>query len=197
MRHGVIGGITGAFIAVGISLLAQATWTTPRTWVTGEVVGAGQFNTHVRDNLQYLYANGVPSGLIAHFTGGTCPTGWTAQTSLEGRYLVGLPAGGTDGATVGTALTNTENRAVGRHTHTQNAHNHGITDTGHTHTFNQHGGSAGPFTATGTVWGNVSGNTGNSTTGITINNRTATNRNAGSVSGTNAPYEQRIACAKD
>ncbi len=55
MRHGVIGGITGAFIAVGISLLAQATWTTPRTWVTGEVVGAGQFNTHVRDNLTYLY----------------------------------------------------------------------------------------------------------------------------------------------
>ena len=54
MRHGVIGGITGAFIAVGISLLAQS-WTTPRTWVTGEVVSAGQLNTHVRDNLSYLY----------------------------------------------------------------------------------------------------------------------------------------------
>lgn len=30
-------------------------WTTPRTWVTGEVVTAAQMNTHVRDDLNYLY----------------------------------------------------------------------------------------------------------------------------------------------
>lgn len=31
-------------------------WTTPRTWVAGEVPAAATFNTHVRDNLAYLYA---------------------------------------------------------------------------------------------------------------------------------------------
>ena len=77
-----------------------------------------------------------------------------------------------------------------------NAHNHGITDAGHTHTYNEHGGTTSPFTETGTVWGNGSQNTGNSTTGITINNQTATNQNAGSVTGTNAPYVQLLACQK-
>ena len=52
------------------------------------------------------------------------------------------------------------------------------------------------LTETGTVWGNASGTTGSSTTGITINNRTATNQNAGSVTGTNAPYVQLLACQK-
>lgn len=31
-------------------------WTTPRTWVTAEVVTAAQLNTHVRDNLNFLRA---------------------------------------------------------------------------------------------------------------------------------------------
>lgn len=30
-------------------------WTTPRTWTTGELVTAAILNTHVRDNLAYLY----------------------------------------------------------------------------------------------------------------------------------------------
>ncbi len=139
---------------------------------------------------------GVPANAVIFIPATTCPTGYTEYTTLRGRYAVGLVANGTSAATVGTALTNTENRAVGQHTHTQNAHNHGITDAGHTHTYNEHGGSTSAFTATGTIWGNGSQNTGNSTTGITINNQTATNQNTGSVSGTNAPYVQLLACQK-
>ena len=30
-------------------------WTSPRTWTTGELVTAALMNTHVRDNLSYLY----------------------------------------------------------------------------------------------------------------------------------------------
>jgi hypothetical protein len=30
-------------------------WTTPRTWVDGETVSQTEMNTHVRDNLGYLY----------------------------------------------------------------------------------------------------------------------------------------------
>lgn len=42
-------------------------WSTPRTWVTGEVVTSAHMNTEVRDNLTYLFninhsggASGVP-----------------------------------------------------------------------------------------------------------------------------------------
>ena len=130
MRQGIVGGITGAIIAVGISLLAQS-WTTPRTWVTGELVGAGQMNTHVRDNLSYLYTaiervSGVEAGTVIFTTAAGCPSGYVEYTPLQGRYLVGMPSGGTAAeATVGTALTDRENRAVGQHAHTQAAHGHG------------------------------------------------------------------------
>ena len=30
-------------------------WTTPRTWLTGEIVTAGNFNLYLKDNLNYLY----------------------------------------------------------------------------------------------------------------------------------------------
>lgn len=33
-----------------------AIWTSCRTWTTGELVSAALMNTHVRDNLEYLYA---------------------------------------------------------------------------------------------------------------------------------------------
>ena len=32
-------------------------WTDPRDWTTGELVTAAIMNTHVRDNLDYLYSN--------------------------------------------------------------------------------------------------------------------------------------------
>jgi len=32
-------------------------WTTPRTWIPGELVTALMMNTHVRDNMNYLFAN--------------------------------------------------------------------------------------------------------------------------------------------
>jgi hypothetical protein len=30
-------------------------WTTPKTWIAGSVLTAAEMNTHVRDNLSYLY----------------------------------------------------------------------------------------------------------------------------------------------
>src|SRR5687768_10186599 len=43
-------------LAAGIG---YAAWTTPRTWVTNELVTAAQMNTHVRDNLTELRAGGI------------------------------------------------------------------------------------------------------------------------------------------
>ena len=77
----------------------------------------------------------VPAGSVAFFTKKACPGGWKEYTALRGRYAVGLPQGGTAKQTVGQALTNGENRAVGQHTHdiTDPGHSHGVTDPGHAH----------------------------------------------------------------
>lgn len=46
-------------------------WTTPRTWVAGEVGSAANFNTHLRDNLLAIFPNGPA---------------WTTPTFAAGDY---------------------------------------------------------------------------------------------------------------
>ena len=53
----------------------------------------------------------VPTGAVMMFDLAACPAGWSELTSARGRALVGLPAGGTLGGTVGAALGDVENRA--------------------------------------------------------------------------------------
>jgi hypothetical protein len=38
-------------------------WTTPRTWVTGELLNSGTLNTHIRDNERYLHGDDGPISL--------------------------------------------------------------------------------------------------------------------------------------
>ncbi len=130
----------------------------------------------------------VPSGMVLFFNLSACPSGWTELTSARGRYIVGLPAGGTLGATVGTALSNQENRPVGQHTHT-------INDPGHNHPL-FHKPSIG---LSGTDFMPNSGATlalqypypsNSAQTGISL-------LNTGSVAGTNAPYIQLLVCQKN
>lgn len=62
-------------------------WTTPRTWVAGEPLTAGQLNEQVRDNLNVLAPFAAPWG--------TFTPEWTAGTtnpsigngSIVGRYM--------------------------------------------------------------------------------------------------------------
>jgi hypothetical protein len=147
--------------------------------------------------------SGVPSGVIAYMAG-ACPSGWTEYTAARGRYVVGVPSGGTVAGTVGTALTNQENRAVGQHTHTFSgsalaAHNH-------TQDAHLHGRTSWSNSGNGSTYARgVSGNQSN----VNSNNATATNQaasagtpagtnaNSGSVAGTNAPYIQLTVCQKD
>ncbi len=103
----------------------------------------------ISDRLHATYFN-VPSGHIFYSKNGSCPSGWSEYTTARGRYIVGLVAAGTNAATVGTALSNSESRAVGTHTHVQDAHNHiadahnhiqdahGHTQNAHNHTQNAH-----------------------------------------------------------
>lgn len=151
----------------------------------------------------------VPPQMIAFSRTATCPSGWSEYTTARGRYLVGLPSGGTNAGTAGTALTNTENRAVGQHTHVQDAHNH--TQNSHNHTQNAHSHDLTGIGNTNVVSqvdldSSVLDNTGSATSASTTatnnaatatnQNATATNQNAGSVAGTNGPYVQLTACEK-
>lgn len=121
---------------------------------------------------------GDVAGIIALFDG-PCPGGWSEYTAAQGRYVIGLPPGGTIGATVGTALGDQENRPVGQHNHTVN-------DPGHMHHPNSTGpGSGSGYLVTGTTYDNWTSSS--VTTGITIGS-------AGSVAGTNAPYLQLRYC---
>jgi hypothetical protein len=64
----------------------------------------------------------VPANLVAYRASGqSTPSGWSEYTSARGRMIVGLPSGGTDGGTVGTALTNQQNKT---HSHSQPTHAH-------------------------------------------------------------------------
>lgn len=93
---------------------------------------------------------GLPSGMVAFFAG-ACPSGWTEYTAARGRLVVGLPLSGTAEGTVGTALTNLQDKPLSlthsgtavadhaSHTHTYTdviSHNH--TQDAHTHTQNSH-----------------------------------------------------------
>ncbi|MCX7616024.1 MAG: hypothetical protein N2Z68_01385 [Patescibacteria group bacterium] len=127
----------------------------------------------------------VPSGMVLFFNLPSCPSGWTELTSARGRYIVGLPAGGTLAATVGTALSNQENRPVGQHTHTVN-------DPGHDHyiTHRPSIGLAGTDLESGSSFNFSIGDSYVSDTGVILNN-------AGTVAGTNAPYIQLLVCQKN
>lgn len=159
-------------------------------------------------------ASDWPSDMVVFSPTGSCPPGWTEYTDARGRAIVGLVAGGTNEATVGTALGNLEHRTVGQHdhavtdpghTHLQDPHGHAVSDPGH-----QHGGALSTASASIDATGNdgVAVHSGTTTTsldgiGVSVNSATATNvsasaevtvANAGSVGGTNAPYLQLKAC---
>ena len=59
----------------------------------------------------------VPQGAVMSFNLSSCPSGWTEVTDAQGKAIVGLPSGGTLAGTVGSPLTNLENRT---HTHEVN-----------------------------------------------------------------------------
>lgn len=53
---------------------------------------------------------GVAANVVAYTSAGSAPTGWAELTAGRGRMIVGLPSGGTNAGTVGTALTNLQDK---------------------------------------------------------------------------------------
>ena len=143
-------------------------------------------------------AGPVETGLVAFYAASACPAGWAEYTPAQGRYLVGLPAGGANEAAVGTPLGNQENRAVGQH-------GHGITDPGHSHSIQNvspilRAGNTTPTRVQGTSGSggifNATLTPGSALPPVTVDPTGITVNAAGSVPGTNAPYVQLLACKK-
>lgn len=143
--------------------------------------------------------NGVdavaPAGAVMFFNLAACPAGWTEYTEARGRYLVGLPAGGTPGLNQGQALSSGENRAVGVHQHALPVPVH---DHGGLLTTVLENGTAG--SVTGLLVGSRS--TSNPTTAhldiqdADTNTFATENGPSGAVAGTPAPYRQLLVCQK-
>jgi prepilin-type N-terminal cleavage/methylation domain-containing protein len=148
----------------------------------------------------------IPAGTVAYFNLSSCPSEWSELTNVRGRYIVGLPSGGTLAGTQGTALSNLEDRPVGYHNHgvSDPWHSHGVSDPGHRHqNFYREYASSGCCNYWSMTESSDRGYgwqyTQYSTTGITIaSSPTGIAINfAGSISGTNAPYIQFLVCQKN
>ena len=137
---------------------------------------------------------GLPSGLIAFFAG-ACPSGWSEYLAARGRIVVGLVASGTAEGTVGTALTDLQDKSLSlthagtavadhtshthtytdviSHNHTQNAHTH--TQDAHNHTQNAHVHTQASTTTS----------TGGGTNRLGTSDTSSTAENTGSTTATN------------
>jgi hypothetical protein len=138
---------------------------------------------------------GAPAGAVLFFDLASCPAGWSAYANAQGRYVVGLNPGGALAATVGTALTDQQNRATGQHSHT-------ITDPGHSHGVNGSGAALRVPSAILSFAGRGAISTlppapNATTTGIMSAQTGITVDESAGVAGTNAPYVQLLACRKD
>jgi hypothetical protein len=215
--------VNGGFSVVLPDTCTTVVHATPDLWIEVFADGASLGRTKlgaVPFAVEADHANGaagplaqqvVPSGAVMFFNLAACPSGWVDAAAAQGRYLVGMPPSGTLAGTVGTALTNGENRAVGQHTHSVSdpGHAHGVSDPGHAHGVGA--GTAYVFWNGSTCAGNVgsfqsapancldaANATGAAATGVTVN-ASPTNiglGSAGAVPGTNAPYIQFRICQK-
>lgn len=175
-------------LGIGTNNPTQALHVQGNLNVTGEIYG------HVNKT------SDIPSGAVMFFNLASCPTGWSESSVFQGRYLVGKPNNGTLGATVGTALTDKENRNItGNHTLTtaeMPAHQHLMYsqqdfDTKFAVAFLS--GAAQTPAGTGGAFAFTNDNP---STGLTGGNGPH-NHNISSVAGTNAPYIQLLVCQKN
>jgi hypothetical protein len=137
----------------------------------------------------------MPAGAVLFFNLAACPNGWSELTAARGRYVVGVPAGGTLAATVGTALGNQENRPVGRHDHLAITSPHA-----HSILVAEGVGNANPDNSVDRLMLTDSPNgqralfSGNWTDSVGVTDQFASGQSM--VAGTNAPYIQLRACVK-
>ena len=89
-------------------------------------VSAGTLTTSTAQN-EAIVSDGVPANIVAYTSAGSAPSGWSEYVAARGRMIVGLPSGGSNEGTTGTAFTDQQNKSKElAHSHTSAAHAHGI-----------------------------------------------------------------------
>lgn len=73
-----------AAIVLALVAALSAAWTSPRTWVTNELVTAALMNTHVRDNLLAILPSGTASTTYTPTWAGGSPS--IGNGTLTARY---------------------------------------------------------------------------------------------------------------
>lgn len=185
--HDHTGATQGALVPMTTGISASCT--------DSQVVGGNAAGTRLE-----CQAGGLVTGMVFFTTAATCPSGSAEYTTARGFYIVGLPSGGTSATSVGTALTNLENRAAGQHLHSVDppSTSVAVTDPGHVHTYNLNNtGSTGDAIPYGAPSANLQQRSVNSaTTGITASVDIAAfdSANGGTTVGTNAPYIHLLVC---
>jgi len=148
-------------------------------------VGTQPFASYAEHCGNQSVPDAIPSGAVMMFNLASCPPGWSEFTPAAGRYLVGLPPGGTLGASAGSALSDQENRAVGRH-------NHSASSPPHSHDLPIYGPDV--DSQPGNAGSDCDRSSPRSTDPAAVQVEVDS---AGAVDGTNAPYVQLRACVKD
>lgn len=165
-------------------------WTAPRTWVSGELTTAAQFNAHVRDNQLFLKDYAWPVGSVYYSTVSTNPNTlfgfgtWVAFSA--GRAPVGIDTLQAEFDTLeetgGSKMHTLTSAEMPSHTHVQDAHGHGVTDPGHVHQQRMQQKAVDDGLVTD-GFNDVSvfngANTASATTGITLGSTTPTNQSTG------------------
>lgn len=171
----VLHALAGIGTALGLLCATQAyadPIEVPHVFLPGDPIRADRINENyeelalgVSDNDARIAAleaaiaemSVVPAGAVNFFNLITCPEGWEPLEVADGRVMVGVPAGGLVGATVGSALPDrglrqitevpahshladppsTTTSSAGSHTHTIDPPvTNTTTDGSHTHTVN-------------------------------------------------------------
>ena len=133
--------------------------------------------------------NSDPSGIMIFYNGTSCPSGYSAVEAMRGRYLVALVSGGTLENTVGTALTNSEDREVGRHNHGDSF----SVSSGGSHSHGGLGLRAGGSSSAASGGGSCGySNTNTGSAGSHGHSISGSISNEGTTDSTNAPYIQYL-----
>jgi hypothetical protein len=219
VKASILGGLiftnagANSAIAVPVAPTATATLTLPDN-VNGDLVTETWFtnwllNTFSVTDLKVtgkvtagkldLTGNGAtPVGMISYFNLANCPSGWTLVGAAEGRFIVGMAAGGSQGHQQGTAWTNTPGQPT--HSHTFNAVGGKTSSDGaHTHAM--------PYAGTydsGYNWGggctasypNPSGHSHSATSAGAHQHDVVFSGQTTTTSTANRPYIQLLPCQK-
>ncbi len=128
----------------------------------------------------------LPHDAVIFITDESCPLGFIRDSKYDGKYLVGVPDGGTRNGTKGTALNKDENRIIGRHLHLVTGLNHSHELVGGT---TETSGALFDVDNDFDLFSSFTAFEGDIFTGITIDNE-------GTVTGTNSPYLTLLLCRK-